>query len=104
MEIAVQVLLSLVAGLLPEFGVASTSVISKIMTALETLVPNLIQNAPHLLAPIQNIIAALQSQGNLTPDQVTSLDSMEADTDAAFEAAATAAGFPDPTATPPATS
>lgn len=96
MEIAVQVLLSLVAGLLPEFGVASTSVIAKIMTALETLVPNLIANAPQLLAPIQNIIASLQQQGNLTPDQVATLDTMEADTFAAFQAAATAAGLPDP--------
>lgn len=96
MEIAVQTLLMLVTGLLPEFGVASTSVIAKILSALETLVPNLIANAPQLLAPIQNIIASLQQQGNLTPDQVTALDTMEASTFAAFEAASAAAGLPDP--------
>lgn len=103
MEIAIQVLLSLVSGLLPEFGVASSSVITKIITALETLVPIIASNAVNLLTPIQNIIADLQSTGNLTQDQIDALDALETQCDAAFESAANAAGLPNP-ATPPSAS
>lgn len=102
MGIAVQTLLSLIVGLLPEFGVISSSVVAKVLTALETFLPNLIQNAPALLAPVLNIITLLKTSGDLTADQVTALDTYEQQTYDAFNAQATKDGFPDPAAAPPA--
>jgi phage-related protein len=98
LSIAIETILTLISGLLPEFGVASTSVIDKILSALITIVPVIAQNASNFLQPVQNIITALQSQGNLTADQMTQLEALNASCDQAFEAAANAAGLPNPAA------
>ena len=97
---AIQTLLALIEALLPTIGVASTSVIEKIVAALVQIVPIIAANASNFLTPVKNIIAALQSSGAVTPDQMTALQALDAQVDAAFEAAATdASAAPDPAAT-----
>lgn len=93
---AVQTLLTLIEGLLPEVGLASASVVGKIIEALITIVPIIATNVSNLIAPVKNIIAALQNSGNVTPAQIATLQQLDAQCDAAFEAAATAAGMPTP--------
>ncbi|MDE2106270.1 MAG: hypothetical protein KGL39_54120 [Patescibacteria group bacterium] len=95
----VQVLLTLVSGLLPSLGVSSTNVIAQIIAGLENIVPVLASEGAALLTEVQSIIASLRNGSTpLTADQLTALDTLDAQIDAAFEADATAAGFPAPPA------
>lgn len=100
MEIAIQTLLALISGLMPEFGVVPSSAVQKILTALQTLVPILANGYAALLADVQNVISSLQSSGNLTTAQLSTLQTLSDQADAALEAAANADGVPDPTAAP----
>lgn len=90
----IETLLTLIEGLLPELGAvgATTGVINQILTALITIVPIIAQNATNFITPVKNIIAALQATGNVTPDQITALQQLDAQCDAAFDAAAGSAG------------
>lgn len=99
LSIAIETLLTLIEGLLPSLGVASTSVIEKILVSLIQIVPIIASDAANFLTPVKNIIAALQTSGAATADQMTQLAALDTQCDAAFEAAATAAGDPAP-ATP----
>ena len=90
---AISTLLALVEGLLPALGVGSGSIVAEILKALETIVPIIAADATDFLQPIQNIIAALQSSGALTADQLTQLTALNTQVDAAFEAAAAADGI-----------
>ena len=90
---AIETLLALIEALLPEFGVASSSVIDKIVSALVTIVPIIASNAANFLQPVKNIITALQASGNVTPEQMTALTTLDTQVDAAFEAAAGNAGY-----------
>lgn len=99
LAVAIETLLTLIEGLLPELGAgAATGVVAKILEALITIGPLIAQNAPNFITPVKNIIAALQSSGNVTPDQMAQLKTLDATCDDAFEAAAKADGFPDPAA------
>jgi hypothetical protein len=93
LAVSIETLLTLIAGLLPELGVTSSSaIISQILAALITIVPIIAQNATNFITPVKNIIAALQASGNVTPDQMTALQQLDAQVDAAFYAAAGKAG------------
>jgi hypothetical protein len=94
---AIETLLALIEGLLPEIGVASSSIVDKILTSLIAIVPVITSNAQDFLTPVQNIIAALQNAGPISAAQMATLSSLDAQVDAAFEAAATNAGDPAPT-------
>lgn len=98
MEVAITTLLTLIEGLLPELGVSSSSVVEKILSALVSIVPVIISDASGLIQQVQGIISTLQSSGNLTPAQLTQLDTLSAQADAAFDAvygpAATSAAPP----------
>jgi hypothetical protein len=96
--IAIQTLLTLISGLMTEFGVVPSSAIDKILTALQTLVPILAQGYTALLADVQSVISSLQSQGNLTTAQLATLQTLSTQADTAFDAAATADGAPAPPA------
>lgn len=97
---AIETLLILIDGLLPELGAgASTAIIDKILAALIQIVPIIASAATSFLPTVNNIIASLQNS-TLTPAQVTALAALNAQVDAAFEAAATAAGDPAPPAAP----
>ena len=97
LSIAIQTLLSMISGLLPALGVSSSSVVAEIIAALEAIVPVIVQNAPNFIAPVQAIIAELSGSGTVTADQVTTLQALDEACDNAFEAAANAAGIPNPT-------
>lgn len=85
---AIEALLALISGLLPSLGIGSATVIGKIIEALVTVVPIIANNLPNLLASVKNIIAALQTSGAVTQDQLDQLAALDAQVDAAFEAAA----------------
>lgn len=91
---AIETLLTLIQGLLADAGVASTSLIDRILISLIAIVPIIAENAQDFLTPVKNIIAALQSSGNVSPAQMAQLQALDAQVDAAFEAAAAAAGAP----------
>lgn len=89
----IEAILTMIQGLLPELGLSNAeSIINKILTALITLVPIIAANATNFLTPVKNIIAALQSSGAVTPAQMTALATLDAQVDAAFDAAASSAG------------
>jgi hypothetical protein len=84
---AIETLLTLIESLLPSLGIASSNVVSKIIVALIQIVPILAEEATNLITPVKNIIAALQSHGALTPDQLAQLQALDTQCDAAFDAA-----------------
>ena len=90
-------LLALVAQLAPTLSSAAN--IASVIATLETIISDVTAEVTAVLPMIKNIIAALQSNGNITADQMTALTALDAATDAAFESAATADGAaPDPNA------
>jgi len=62
--------------------------IQNIINILEKAIPFAVQAGTDLIAPIQNIIAAIQGTGNVTADQITQLQAQSAALDAALDAAA----------------
>lgn len=101
MSAVLQTLLTLIQNLLPQIGVNS-KVVTTILTALIQLVPIVIQEASDILPAIKNIIAALSANPAATADQLKTLQALDAQVDAAFEAqvAAYLANHPAPTAAP----
>lgn len=89
---AIQILLTLIEGLLPSLGVSGSSVVEKILAALIQVVPLIAQEATDLITPVKNIIAALSNSGAVTADQITTLQALDAQCDGNFESAAQAAG------------
>lgn len=69
----------------------STSVIAKVITTIEQLVPVILAGAQSLVPIVQNIIEALRGSGVITTEQLDQLDTLEAQLDDAFDAAADAA-------------
>lgn len=90
-------ILALVAQLAPVLS--SASQIASVITTLEGIISTITAEVTAVLPMIKNIITALQSNGNVTADQMAALTALDAATDAAFEAAAKDAGAaPDPAA------
>ena len=90
-------LLALVAQLAPVLS--SASQIASVIATLESIVSTVTSEVTAVLPMIKNIIAALQTNGAITADQMAALTALDAATDAAFEDAAKAAGAPaDPNA------
>ena len=91
-------LLALIAEISPALSTASA--IGSVITTLENIVGTVTSEVTAVLPMIKNIIAALQGNGNVTPDQMAALTALDAATDAAFEQAAAADGAaPDPAVT-----
>lgn len=88
-------MLSTVATILVQLlgTIASTATgstqVAAVISALENLIPALVGELAALITPVQNIIAALQ-QGSapLTATQITQLQALDAQCDAAIDAAA----------------
>lgn len=89
---AVTQLLTLLAQIVG--GLSSTSSIASVITTLENLIAAGIEEIQTVAPEIKNIIAALKANTAITADQMTQLEALDAATDQAFEAAATAAGLP----------
>jgi hypothetical protein len=92
MEALIPTLLSVITDILPIIGTVATgsTSIEKVVTLLEQVVPVAVTEFSTLLAPIQNIIAALSSNSTTTATQLAALQALDAQLDAAFEAAANA--------------
>lgn len=97
----ITLLLTLIGQLLPAVG-ASSSGIQNIINALVAIVPALIQEAMDMVPIVQNIIAALKNNPATNAAQMVTLNDLDAQCDAAFEAAVTASEANDPAAPAPA--
>lgn len=86
-------LLALLDELLP--SITSSTTVQKALDALTQIVPFLIQEYQDLLPEVKAIMAALSANPAATADQLTALSTLDAQVDAAFEAAATAAQSQD---------
>jgi hypothetical protein len=73
---------------------SSTSSIGAAITLLEQIVAAAVNEVETITPEIKAIIAQLQSNGAVTAQQMSDLAALDAQVDAAFEAAATAAGLP----------
>lgn len=94
----VTVLITLLGRLVPAIG-ANADLINTIITALEQIVPVLIQEYKDLVPIVQNIIAALKGTDGISADQWAALDALEKQIDADFEQAASDEGMPPGPAT-----
>ena len=85
---AILAVLSLIEQILPMIGTASTTVtmIEKIIGVLTKLLPYIIDEISTVYTAVKNIIAQLQNSGAPTPDQITALQSLDTQVDAAWDA------------------
>lgn len=88
MNSTISLAISAFEALLPELGKIEYPSIQKVIAFLETAVPAAIQEGADLIQPVQNIIAALTGNGNVTADQVAALQAQSDALDAALDAAA----------------
>lgn len=91
-------IVSMLSALLPLIGGASTGSIDTIINVLVQLIPEVVSEVEQVGPIIANTIAALRSNSAVTVAQLSALATVETQYDAAFEAAATAAGSPAPSA------
>ena len=89
MNAAFTAILALLQQLLPLItaGSASSGVVGTVVNVLTTWLPLVETLTENLYTPVKNIIAALQSSGALTDQQIADLKAMDAKIDADFEAA-----------------
>ena len=99
MESTLTLILTLIADLVPSIE-SDTSAIGKIIATLEGILPAIVSTFQSLVPIVQNIISVLSSSSGVTPAQLTALQTLDDQCDAAFETAATAEGDPEPPATP----
>lgn len=86
---------AMISQMIPLIGGSST-VLASILGTLINLIPVLVNEATALFPEVKAIIAALSASPATTTDQLVTLATLDAQVDAAFEAAATAAGAPAP--------
>ena len=80
--------LALIQQLLPVLGGSDATLIASIINVLEKWVPLIITGVEELYQPVKNIIAALSANPTTTADQLVTLQSLDAQVDAAFESIA----------------
>lgn len=78
---------TLLTTLLP-LVTGNSSAIGSVITTLIQLIPAIEQEVAAVIPPIKAIIAALSADPATTADQLAALQKLDADCDAAFEAAA----------------
>lgn len=83
---AILAVLSIVQSLLPILGTSSatTNIIASIISALTSLMPYIVDEITTVYTAVKNIIAQLQNSGAPTSDQLTALQSLDAQVDAAW--------------------
>ena len=82
---------SMLTTLLPLLTSSGSSAVASIVATLVQLIPLITQEAESLAGPIKNIIAALGANPATTAEQMATLQALDAQCDAAFEAAVTKA-------------
>lgn len=83
-------IISLIEQLIPLLGTSNTNVIDSIINVMTQWLPLITQEVEALVQPIKNIIAALSANPATTAAQLTTLQALDAQVDAAFEAAVAA--------------
>lgn len=90
MSALIPVILSLLQTLLSSLTASGTvGIIAKIVETLIQIVPIIVKEVRDLIPEVKNIISALKSTDGITPDQMTALETLDAQCDADFETAAT---------------
>lgn len=86
---AVPAIIALIEQFLPLLGTsaATTSLIGTIITALENIVPLIVDFAPTVYTSVKNIIAELKADPATTTAQWAALDAIDTQLDAANDAA-----------------
>lgn len=84
----IQLVLTLLARVVPQLGGANAELITQIVQGLIALVPILIKEYKDAIPFIQNVITLLRNHNQVTTDQLAALDILETQIDAAFEVAA----------------
>lgn len=81
--------LSMIESVLPLLGASSTtaSTLASIINALTSLMPYVVNEISTVYTSVKNIIAQLQNTGAPTADQLTALQSLDAQVDAAWTTA-----------------
>jgi hypothetical protein len=88
MTAALTAVLALIEQILPLLGSSQATLIASIIDALVKWLPLIIQEVSALYQPVKNIIAALSANAGTTPDQLATLQQLDAQVDTAFEAIA----------------
>lgn len=88
-------IVAMLSSLLPLLTSVASPQIEAIIGVLIQLIPAVVKEVAQVGPIIANVIAALRGNAAITPAQLLALEDVEAKYDAAFEAAATGAGFPD---------
>lgn len=76
--------------------ITNSNEIGAIINGLQTYLPLITAEASDLIQPVKNIIAALQGNSAVTADQLTALQALDAQADAAFDAALAAYNAANP--------
>ena len=97
MSAAIVAFLAVIAQIAPALG--TSAAIQGIISTLIGILPTIVQEVEDVVPIVKNIIAALQANGAVTSYQQAQLTALDAQVDAAFEAAATAAQAEDSSTT-----
>ncbi|MDE2096634.1 MAG: hypothetical protein KGL39_05250 [Patescibacteria group bacterium] len=84
---------SMLTALLPLLTSSGSAAVAGVINTLIQLIPLITSEAVSLVGPIKNIIAALGANPATTAEQMATLQALDAQCDAAFEAAAKNAGL-----------
>jgi hypothetical protein len=89
MTLAIQALLGMITNIIPLLtSSANATLVTSIISTLTQFVPFIIDEISSLYLPVKNIIAALSATPATNAAQLASLQALDAQMDAAFEAAA----------------
>lgn len=96
-SIAINLVLPLIEQLLPLFGVggATSTTVGLVIKGLQTVIPLLGGLASSLTPKIKNIIEVVKNDPAATEQQLADLRRLDAESDAAFDAALAAAEVED---------
>lgn len=83
---AILAVLSVIESFLSVLGTnnATTTLISNVINALTQLLPYIVTEVSTVYTSVKNIITQLQNSGAPTPDQITALQTLDAQVDAAW--------------------
>ena len=88
------VVVTMLTDMLPLLSQLAPTALGSTIAALEQILPVAIKEAQDIVPEIQAIVAELTTNAAITPAQAATLAALDAQCDAAFEAAAAAAGQP----------
>lgn len=86
MSEAILAVLSIVEQVIPLLGTSSATVtmVTNIINALTQLLPYILSEVSTVYTAVKNIISLLQNSGQMTADQVTALQTLDAQVDAGW--------------------